>query len=117
MFDDFENSFEKLGQLKEENEYELSKISDNLNKSFKPVTNKQKLLVGEIKNNVDIFIKEFNKYFFDTYFENVLHKTQSLLEEKNKKKENVNLSYNQQIADMESLLNQGKNCSKLFYFY
>ena len=54
--------------LKDENDDNLSKNSESLNKIFRPITYKQKLLVGEINNNVDIFIKDFNNYFFQYLF-------------------------------------------------
>lgn len=79
-----------------------------MNKSFKPVTNKQKLLVGEIKNNVDIFIKDFNNFFFEKFFHKIFDKIQTVIVEKNEKKENINISYNIQIKEMENLLGQGK---------
>lgn len=97
--------------LKDENDDNVSKNSEGLNKSFKPITNKQKLLVGEIKKNVDIFIKDFNNYFLQNIFQKVVEKIQAAIAEKNEKKQSVNLSYNQQIKEMESLLDQG------FYFY
>lgn len=107
IFDNFDNSFEKMGLLKDENDDNVSKNSEGLNKTFRPITNKQKLLVGEIKNNVDIFIKDFNNYFFQNFFQKVFEKIQAAIAEKNEKRESVNISYNQQIKEMESLLDQG----------
>ncbi len=78
-----------------------------MNKSFKPVTQKQKLLVGEIKNNVDIFIRDFNFFFFENFFQKIFERIQSILNEKNEKKESVNIIYNTQIKEMEALLTQG----------
>jgi hypothetical protein len=93
--------------LKDENDDNVSKISESLNKTFKPITYKQKLLVGDIKNNVDIFIKDFNNYFFQYFFQKVFEKIHAAIAEKNEKKESVKISYNQQIKEMENLLDQG----------
>jgi len=99
--------------LKDDND---DNFSENMNKSFRPITNKQKHLVGEIKNNVDVFIKEFNNYFFENFFQKIFDRIQAVLAEKNNKKETVNISYNQQIKEMESLLEQGKKLNLVMCF-
>lgn len=107
IIDNFDNSFEKMTVLKDENDDNGSKNSEGFNKTFRPITNKQKLLVGEIKNNIDIYIKDFNNYFFLNFFQRIFDKIQDAIHEKNEKKESINISFNQQIKEMESLLDQG----------
>jgi len=108
IFENFDNSFEKLTILKDDNDDDIFKNSETLNKSYRPITNKQKLLVEDIKNNVDAFIKDYNQYFFENFFNRIFEKIQNVLREKNEKNECINSAYNQQIKEMEILLEQGK---------
>jgi len=107
IFENLDNSFEKFTLLKDESEDNVSKNTDIFTKSFKPVTSKQKLMVGEINSNVDIFIRDFNNHIFNIFLKKTFERLQILIAEKNEKKNLINKTYTQQIKEMEILLDQG----------
>jgi hypothetical protein len=115
---DLENSLDKLDLDKkeiEENSFETPSGGDtstlqkapNNSKGFRGAS-KQKQIFGDLKSLMDGFLGEFNYYFFDEVFTNVVEEIQKLLEEKHVKTLEISKSYNNQIKEYEFLINTGK---------
>jgi len=89
-----------------------------LNRSqVRPFNQRQKMLIGDIKQSVDVFIKDYNNYFFENFFSKVFENLKTVVDEKNEKKEACIKNYNIQIKEMEGLLNDGKYFILFFYFF
>ena len=74
----------------------------------RPFNQKQKLLIGDIKQSVEVFIKDYNNYFFENFFSKIFGNLQNVIDEKNEKKEISIKNYNLQINEMEGLMKQGQ---------
>jgi hypothetical protein len=114
---DLENSLDKLDLDKkdiEENSFETpsggdtSTIQKTLNSKSYRGASRQKHIFGDLKSLMDGFLGEFNYYFFDEVFTNVVEEIQKLLEEKHVKTLEISKSYNNQIKEYEFLINTGK---------
>lgn len=77
------------------------------NKYSKLKTPKQKQIFNDLKTNMDTFLTDFNYYFFDEVFQNVVEETQKILEEKHKKTLEISKNYNNQIKEHEFLMGSG----------
>ena len=45
----------------------------------RPFNQKQKLLIGDIKQSVEVFIKDYNNYFFENFFSKIFGNLQNHL--------------------------------------
>ena len=106
--ENFDNSFEKFN-LRDDFDDSKSDFHGLNRTQSRPFNQKQKLLVGDIKQSVDVFIKEYNSYFFENFFTKIYEKLKSVIDEKNEKKEASDKNYNTQIKEMEGLLSEGNN--------
>ena len=77
-------------------------------KSFRLFSTKQKDLNSNINGNVDVFINDYNKYFFEKFFSTSFEQIEKLMDENYEKKNTIHNNYNDQIEDMQKLLNFGK---------
>ena len=77
-------------------------------KSFRLFSTKQKDLISNINGNVDVFINDYNKYFFEKFFSTSFEQIEKLMDENYEKKNTIHNNYNDQIEDMQKLLNFGK---------
>lgn len=77
-------------------------------KSFRLFSTKQKDLISNINGNVDVFINDYNKYFFEKFFSTSFKQIEKLMDENYEKKNTIHNNYNDQIEDMQKLLNFGK---------
>ena len=68
---------------------------------------KQNRIVGEIKEKINNFLSEFNRYFNEKIFNNYTSHIENLMNEKFKKHVEICNYYDGQIKEMEFLL-QGK---------
>jgi hypothetical protein len=89
------------------NQNQISQISQIQNRPIQ-INHKKKMLIEEIKQSVDVFIKDYNNYFFEKFFSKIFGNMKNVIDEKNEKKEEIIKSYNKQINEMENLLNEGK---------
>jgi hypothetical protein len=84
----------------------LEEIDDNFSESrYRP--NKQKIMVNDIKKNIDGFVNEFNMFFYEVVFGKIVDEIEHLLEEKHNKKLIITSNYNNQIKEMEFLMASG----------
>jgi hypothetical protein len=126
LIENFDNAFDNLnlGDEIEDNNLKNSDINitgmntnisiSGLNRSQvfnqnqnRPINQKKKLLICEIKQSVDVFIKDYNNYFFYNFFSKIFGNLKTVIDEKNGKKEEISENYNLQIKEMENLLNEG----------
>lgn len=108
----FDNSFEEKIDKKKMDEIDGNisfdagnDLSGTHKKNSK--TSKQNQLLTDMKSNMDSFLDEFNYYFFEDVFTNVVEEIQKILEEKHAKTLEISKSYNNQIKEYEFLLSTG----------
>ena len=88
---------------------DLSGIQVDTHKTGKFKLSKQQQIFNDLKSNMDTFLDEFNYFFFEDVFVNVVGEIQKILEEKHKKTLEISKSYNNQIKEYEFLITTGKN--------
>jgi len=71
-------------------------------------------IFNDLKTNMDNFLSEFNYFFFEDVFTNVVEEIQKILEEKHKHTLEISKNYNNQIKEYECLITSGKI---LFYIF
>ena len=69
---------------------------------------RHKQIFNDLKLNMDSFLSEFNYYFFEEVFSNVVEEIQRILEEKHQKVLEISKNYNNQIKEYEFLITTGK---------
>lgn len=106
----FDNLDDKIfSPLQDENKEDLDEaLSKGGIRSFRLFSNKQKDLVNSINENVDVFINDYNKFFFEYCFIKAFDQVERIMEENNDKKETIINTYTEQMGDMEKLLVSGK---------
>jgi uncharacterized membrane protein YheB (UPF0754 family) len=82
-------------------------------KSFRLFSNKQKDLIQNINENVDDFINDYNRFFFNNFFSDAFDHLEKMIDENNEKKTAIIANYTEQINEMDKLLSGGKKKLKL----
>ncbi len=113
---ELENSLDRLDLDKKEIEGEISfetpsggdnsTLQKSTLKGFRGAS-KQKQIFNDLKSIMDNFLGDFNFYFFDEVFTNVVEEIQKVLEEKHAKTLEISKSYNNQIKEYEFLISTG----------
>jgi hypothetical protein len=107
LIDNIEKLFTPNGEeIKEE--LDESVLNQGGVKSFRLLSNKYKDLVYNMNETVDIFINEYNKNFFESYFGKAFDQIEKLMGINNDKKATIINTYNEQAEEMENLLVSGK---------
>jgi len=107
FIDNFERIFSShLDDNKEDLDEALTKGGI---KSFRLFSNKQNTLIQKINDNVDFFINDYNKYFFENFYSKAFDDVEKLIDENYEKKSTILNTYSEQTEDMENLLNSGIN--------
>ena len=77
-------------------------------KGFRVFSNKQKDLVNNVNQNVDLFINDYNKFFFDNFFSKSFDQIEKIMDDNNDKKNTIINTYIEQTEEMDKLLGTGK---------
>lgn len=115
FLDNLDHSFENKEKLDEIDD-NFEKTNSNEHKSHGVKTKKQKVLFDDIKVNMDCFLNNFNSYFYEKIFHNVVGEIEKILEEKHEKKLEITKGYSNQIKEMEFLMTSGMYFSNFFRY-